>query len=82
MDEDKIKKLHKQLNSQKFERLTFAVDYIMQIQKMKQLEVEDIMEILSRLYDEALIDGKITVLETKIHDMFMDLDGLYPEEIR
>jgi disulfide oxidoreductase YuzD len=75
MDEQKYQKL---LNSNKFDRISFVMDYLAQIKDLQgNIELEDHAASLARLYDSAFRDGQIDVNERIIAQSFIELDDLY-----
>jgi disulfide oxidoreductase YuzD len=75
MDEDKYQKL---LNSLKFDRISFVMDYLAQIKDMQgNILLEDHASALAKLYSDAFRDGQIDVNERIVSQSFIELDDLY-----
>ena len=75
MNEDKYQKL---LNSLKFERISFVMDYLAQIKDLQgNIELTDHAASLSKLYSDAFRDGQIDVNERIVSQSFIELDVLY-----
>lgn len=68
----------KKLNQLKFDRITFATDYLKQMYEMQngELKIEDFCSALSKFYDGAFDDGMTYVLDRYIYAMFHDLDEI------
>lgn len=78
MEPEKYQQL---LNTKKFERISFAADYITQILKMqKEVSIEDFACCMSRLYSEAFLDGQCDSLEKMTTYAFLELDDLYSQK--
>jgi hypothetical protein len=68
------------LNTQKFERLAFSLDYI---QKMKDIQGEvkddDFITCLIKAYDDGFNDGKYDVLDRSVKSMNEEIDEIEDE---
>jgi disulfide oxidoreductase YuzD len=72
---DKYQKL---LNSNKFDRISFVLDYLSQIKDLQgNILLEDHAASLAKLYDDAFKDGQIDVNERIVAQSFIELDELY-----
>lgn len=75
MNEDKYLRL---LNTNKFDRISFVIDYLKQIMNLQgEILLEDHASALAKLYDDAFRDGQIDVNERIVAQSFIELDVLY-----
>lgn len=72
-----LEKHNQMLKVDKFETITFALDYIENVRKItKSIEREDILDSLIALYDTAFRNGSRDVLDRQIHSLYKEIDNL------
>lgn len=74
MNKEKHQRL---LNNQKFDAVTFALDYIQEMKNFTgEITRQDHITCLERLYDVAFREGQMDILHRYVYSMFHEIDAI------
>lgn len=78
MDNEKYKRL---LNNQKFDCVSFALDYIRSMRELTgEINNADFIACLEKTYSQAFRDGQRDILDRTIYTMFHEIDIIEEQE--